>query len=52
MNVRPVGLRWVVHENVALTLEPITFALVAPVLVRIPLIFPQYRTVFSVEAGW
>ena len=52
LELRPVGLRWVVHENVALTLEPITFALVAPVLVRIPLIFPQYRTVFSVEAGW
>ncbi|MBN1774270.1 MAG: hypothetical protein JXB32_23625 [Deltaproteobacteria bacterium] len=50
--LRPVGLRWRVHGNVTLDFAPISFALVAPVLTRIPLIFPQYRTTFSVEFGW
>ena len=50
--LRPVGLRWQVHENVTLDFSPLSFALVAPVLTKIPLIFPQYRTTFSVEFGW
>jgi hypothetical protein len=50
LDVRPVGLRWPVHDNLLIVLEPITFALVAPVLGGIPLIYAQYRTVLSLEA--
>jgi hypothetical protein len=52
LELRPVGLRWSVHPNVTLTLDAISFALVAPVLGKIPLVFPQYRTGFAVEVGW
>ena len=47
--LRPVGLRWVVHENVTVGLDPISFALVMPVLGGIPIVEPQYRTIITVE---
>ena len=49
LDLRPAGLRWVVHDNVALSLDPITFSMVAPVLSGIPLIKVEYRTIFGVE---
>jgi len=50
IDFRPVGLRWAVHEKLALGLDPIGFALVAPVLGGIPLIYAQYRTHLYLEA--
>ena len=49
LDVRPVGLRWAVHEWLRLGLDPIAFALVAPVLEGIPLIQIEYRTVLYAE---
>ncbi len=48
-DLRPAGLRWDVHEHVAITLDPISFAIVAPVLGGIPLVKVEYRTVLAVE---
>jgi hypothetical protein len=50
--LRPVGLRWPVHRHLALVFDPISFALVAPVLGGIPLIQVQYRTTFSLEVAF
>ena len=50
LDVRPAGLRFAVHEVLAIGLDPITFSLVAPVLGGIPLIYTQYRTILSLEA--
>jgi hypothetical protein len=47
--LRPMGLRWSVHERVTLGLDPLNIAIVAPVLAGVPLIFIQYRTIFYVE---
>lgn len=47
--LRPVGLRWAVSRHVVVGLDPLTFALVAPVLDSIPLVRVQYRTVLSLE---
>ncbi|MCP4602467.1 MAG: hypothetical protein GY847_18455 [Proteobacteria bacterium] len=52
IDLRPVGLRWAVHEYLVLGLDPITFALVAPVLGGIPLIYVQYRTGIYLEAAF
>ncbi len=50
LDARPVGLRWRLHEWVLLGLDPITFALVAPVLEGIPLIQIEYRTALYAES--
>ncbi len=47
--LRPVGLRWDVHKHVVMGLDPISFALVAPVLGGIPILEVQYRTTLYVE---
>jgi hypothetical protein len=47
--LEPVGLRWPVHRHVVLGLNPLCFALVAPVLGSIPLINVEYRTSFYAE---
>ncbi len=52
LDLRPVGLRWAVHELMVIGLDPITFALVAPVLGGIPLIYTQYRTILYLEAAF
>ncbi len=44
LDVRPLGVRWCVAEDVTIGLDPITFAVVAPVLGGIPLIRVLYRT--------
>lgn len=52
LHVMPVGLRFVVHKHLVLVLDPISFALIAPVLGGIPLITIQYRTTFGVEGSF
>ncbi|MCP4675179.1 MAG: hypothetical protein GY854_06665 [Deltaproteobacteria bacterium] len=52
LDFRPVGLRWAVHDYLAIGLDPITFALVAPVLGGIPLVYTQYRTIIYLEAAF
>ena len=49
LELRPVGLRWKVDPHVALQLDPLSFAIVAPVLDGIPLIQFEYRTTFTTE---
>lgn len=51
-DLRPAGLRWAVHDYIALGLDPIHFTVVAPVLGGIPLIQVQYRTSFYVEGAF
>lgn len=52
VDFRPIGLRFAVHEKLAVGIDPIGFALVAPVLGGIPLIFTQYRTNLYLEASF
>jgi hypothetical protein len=52
IDFRPVGLSWAVHDHLAIGLNPITFALVAPVLGGIPLVYVQYRTIIYLEASF
>jgi len=47
--LRPVGLRWKANQHVALQLDPLSFAVVGPVLDGIPLIQLEYRTSFTTE---
>jgi hypothetical protein len=48
-DLRPVGLRWTVHEHLVVGFDPIAFALVVPVLGGIPLIQAEYRTIVYLE---
>ena len=52
LDARPVGLRWAVHEVLVIGLDPINFAVVAPVLDKIPLVYIQYRTFVYLEAAF
>jgi hypothetical protein len=52
IDFRPVGLRWTVHRYLVIGLDPISFALVAPVLGGIPLIYTQYRTELYLEVAF
>lgn len=47
--LRPVGLRWKADDHVAITFDPLSLAIVAPVLGGIPLIHIQYRTTGGTE---
>ncbi|HNU68819.1 MAG TPA: hypothetical protein PKG82_06675 [Myxococcota bacterium] len=49
MDLRPIGLRWPITRFFALTLDPISFALVAPALDRVPLVTVQFRTTVGFE---
>jgi len=49
LDARVLGLRWTPHERIVLGLDPIAFAIVAPVLDGIPLVNVEYKTVFYVE---
>ncbi len=49
-DIRPVGLRWAARRYLVIGLDPLTFAIVAPVLGGIPLIYTQYRTAVYLEA--
>ena len=52
LDLRPVGLRWAVHEILVIGFDPLNLALVAPVLDGIPLINIQYRTYLYLEAAF
>jgi hypothetical protein len=52
LDIRPVGLRWVVHEYLVIGFDPIGFAVVAPVLGGIPLVNIQYRTTVFLEGAF
>lgn len=49
LDVRPLGLRWPLGRHVTLGLDPLSFAIVAPVLSGIPLVRVQYRTTLGME---
>ncbi len=46
---RPAGLRWRVHPNLAVGVDPIFFSIVAPSLKGVPLFMVTYRTGLYVE---
>lgn len=48
-DLRPVGLRWSPLDQLIINLDPLSFAIVAPVLSGIPLVQIEYRTVLGVE---
>lgn len=52
MDLRPAGIRWHLTEWFALMFDPVSFALVAPVLTGIPLLFVEYRTTLTTEFRW
>jgi hypothetical protein len=49
LELRPVGLRWRADEHIGITFDPLSLAVVAPVLGGIPLIHIQYRTTAGME---
>lgn len=49
LELRPIGLRWKADDRLAFSLDPLSLAVVAPVLGGIPLIHIQYRTTGSIE---
>lgn len=49
LDVRPIGMRWPINRFFAITLDPISFAIVAPVLDRFPLMMIQFRTTLGFE---
>lgn len=52
VDARPVGLRFPLHEGVALGVDPLSLAVVAPVLDAIPLVNVQYRSTAQLEVSW
>jgi len=50
LELRPLGIRWP-RPRATVVLDPLTFAVVAPVLTNIPLVQIQYRTVLQIEIG-
>ena len=49
LDLRPIGIKWDVKRHFRLGLDPLSFAMVAPVLDGIPLVQIQYRTTFWME---
>lgn len=49
MDLRPVGFKWNLKDFVYILFDPLSVAIVAPVLNRIPLVMVEYRTVISLE---
>lgn len=47
--IRPIGLRWKAEDHLGFTLDPLSLAIVAPVLTGIPLVHVQYRTSMGME---
>jgi hypothetical protein len=50
VELRPLGIRWS-RPRATVVLDPLTFAVIAPVLTNIPLVQIQYRTTLQVEIG-
>jgi len=49
LDFRPLGLRWPLVEYFSINLDPLSFALIVPVLDGFPLVMMEYRTVLSTE---
>ncbi|HZH78919.1 MAG TPA: hypothetical protein VEY88_23025 [Archangium sp.] len=49
IDIRPAAFRWRLTPRWLVSLDPLSFVLVAPVLGGIPLIQPQYRSTLGVE---
>jgi len=49
LDFRPVGLRWPITTWFGIAADPISFAVVAPVLDAIPLVMVEYRTTLGFE---
>lgn len=49
IDLRPIGLRWPIKRHFAITFDPMSFALVAPALDRVPLLMVQFRTTLGFE---
>jgi hypothetical protein len=49
LEARPLGLRWRLGPRFTLGLDPLSLAIVAPVLTGIPLVRVQYRTTLALE---
>jgi hypothetical protein len=49
LELRPVGLRWKADDHLGFNFDPLSLAVVAPVLGGIPLIHIQYRTTATME---
>lgn len=52
LHLTPIGLRWPIRDHGSFGLDPLSFAVVAPVLTGIPLIKVEYRTTLYGEASW
>jgi hypothetical protein len=49
--IRPLGLRWELSRVLVLGFDPLSFAVVAPVLSGIPLVRAQYRSALLLEVA-
>jgi hypothetical protein len=49
LDIRPIGVKWDIKEHFRLGLDPLSYAMVAPVLDGIPLVQIEYRTTFWME---
>jgi len=50
--LRPITFRWKISKYFFINLDPVSFALLKPVMGDIPLTMKEYRTVFSVEVAF
>jgi len=50
-DLRPAGLRWRLGRHVALAFDPLTLAIVAPVLHSPGIVHLEYRTLLGLELG-
>ncbi len=51
IDLRPLGLRWQLDPRLTLGFDPLTFALVAPVLTGFPLVRTQFRSAVVIEVS-
>lgn len=49
LDIRPIGIKWDIKRHFRLGLDPLSYAMVAPVLDGIALVQIQYRTTFWME---
>jgi hypothetical protein len=52
LEIDPVSLRWVVKDWLAVRWDPLSFAMVVPVMSGIPLVMVQYRTSLVAEMSF
>lgn len=51
-DIRPAGLRFPIIDDLRLCFDPISLAIVMPVLSGIPLVMVEYRTTLTAEYHW